>query len=533
MYDDIESIVKYASVPQSRPLIMCEYAHAMGNSTGNLQEYWDAIESHDQLQGACIWDWVDQGYLKKDDNGNSFFAYGGDYGPSGTPSDSNFCTNGLVLPDRTPHPALNEVKKVYQYVKIKPVDMTKGTILIKNMYDFISLDHFDIQWSIARDADVLVKGTIRGPKIPPHGEKEFTLNIASIDPLPGSEYFLNFSIRTKTATELVPKDFEVASEQLLIPYSKEKKAVTQKATLEVVWSKDRKNLKVTGVDFAVQFDTLAGAVTFLEYGGNSFLTRGPLPNFWRAPTDNDFGNKMHKRLGVWKEASDDRTVRRFLVSQPDRSEVNIKVTFELAGVHAPLQVDYTIFGSGDIIISETIDPGARELPELPRFGMNLRMKEGFNQVKWYGRGPFENYWDRNTAAYVGVYESTVADMFFPYVRPQESGTRTDVRWMSLTNDEGDGILICGLPLVSLSALPYSIEELDYTLSKHRHPVDLEKKNYIDINIDLHQMGVGGNDSWGAKPLGKYRLFTGPYSYSYRIRPINSSMDPMKLSKEKF
>lgn len=491
------------------------------------------IESHPQLQGGSIWDWVDQGIQQKDDKGRIYYAYGGDFGPPGMPSDSNFCINGLVLPDRTPHPALYELKKVYQYIGIKPVDGSFGKISVKNKYDFISTNNLDIQWKLTGDDQVIASGIIEQPDIAPKGEKTFELGLPVVEPLPGVEYFLNFSVTTRESSGLVPKGHEVAGEQIPLPWKAEVKPVKDKASLETVWSKDRKMLTVSGVDLLVMFDTLTGTMTSLEFNRKQFLTRGPEPNFWRAPIDNDFGNQMQKRCAVWKEASILRVVKFFKVAKPAKGEVHITVDFLLGNSRIPYRVTYVIYGTGDIIISAEIDPGAAELPELPRFGMNFRIPAEFSQVKWYGRGPFENYWDRHTAAFVGVYESKVNDLGFPYLRPQENGTRTDIRWMSLTNEDGIGLMIAGLPLISASALPFTTSQLDYTENGFRHTIDLVPNDFIDLNIDYRQTGVGGNDSWGARPLPVYTLFSGKYTYSFRIRPINQNNDPMKISKVVF
>lgn len=533
MYPDIEYLAEYASKPQPRPLIMCEYAHCMGNSTGNLKDYWDVIESYPQLQGGSIWDWVDQGYEKKDASGKIYYAYGGDYGPPGTPSDSNFCINGLVLPDRTPHPALYEVKKVYQYIDIKPVDAEKGIFTVKNKYDFISAAHFDIHWSLVEDGQAITSGIIEKPEIAPHSEKQIILAFPVIKPRAGAEYFLNFSVKTRESSGMIPTGHEVASEQIRLVWKAEVMPVKDKAFLEIVWSKDLKILDITGVDFLVRFDTLSGTILTLEMNGKKYLARGPEPNFWRAPVDNDFGNRMQKRCLVWKDASNSRTVSSFKAEQISHGIVKVTVVYSLGEKHFPYTSTYTIYGTGDIIISGEMDPGAAELPELPRFGMNFRVPSTFSLVKWYGRGPYENYWDRHTASFVGVYENQVNDLFFPYLRPQENGYRTDIRWMTLTDDSGDGLLIAGSPLFCASALPFTVSQLDYTDNEFRHTVDLIPNDFIDVNVDYKQTGVGGNDSWGARPLQKYTLKSGKYSYSYRIRPIHKNIDPMKASKVVF
>ncbi len=533
MYPDVEYLAEYASKPQDRPLIMCEYAHSMGNSTGNLKEYWDVIEAHPQLQGGSIWDWVDQGIGQKDDEGRIYYAYGGDFGPPGTPSDSNFCINGLVLPDRTPHPALYEVKKVYQYIDIQSSAPEEGIITVRNKYDFINLRDFDIHWNLMEDGISRASGVIPAPDVPAGGQKDFTIILPDIQPVPGAEYFLNFNVKTRAASGLVPAGHEVASEQILLGWAKEVEQKKEKGNLELVWSKDRSNLDVTGVDFFVRFDATTGNMTSLRFNGTSFLESGPVPNFWRAPIDNDFGNRMPKRCAVWKDASNSRELKDFQAEKLQFGEARVTVEYLLGHARIPFEVIYHIYSSGDVIITGAIDPGAMELPEMPRFGFNLRVPEAFGHVKWYGRGPFENYWDRNSAAFVGIYESNAEGLYFPYVRPQENGARTDIRWMLLSDGNGEGLLIDGLPLFSASALRFTISQLDYTESRHRHTADLVPNDFIDVNVDYRQTGVGGNDSWGARPLPAYTLPAGMYEFRFRIRPVNRNMDPMKLSKAVF
>jgi beta-galactosidase len=532
MYPDIEYLEDYASQPRERPLIMCEYSHSMGNSTGNLQDYWDVIEKNRQLQGGSIWDWVDQGFLQKNQDGEAYFAYGGDFGPPGMPSDSNFCTNGLVLPDRTPHPALFEVKKVYQYIKILPEDIENGQIRIKNMYDFLDLSHVDVKWALMANGHPFIQGVIEKPDVKPGEEKVFTISAPKITPAPGTEYFFDFHVVTRQAYTLIPKGFEIASEQIQLPWFSPLEPFPHKASLEIVWSPDKKFLDIVGISMTIRFNTTDGTITSWMHEGKELISQGPYPNYWRGPTDNDHGNRMQKRLAVWKEASHRRMVKQFKVWQPDPRVVHCAVEFALMGARVIHKIEYIMLGTGDVIIKSSMDPGAAELPELPRFGINLKIPAEFDQVKWFGRGPFENYCDRNTAALVGLYESSADQMFFPYVRPQESGTRTDVRWAALTNGAGEGLLITGEPYFSFSALPYTMDDLDYSVSRHRHPVDLEKKNFIDLNVDYRQMGVGGNDSWGARPLQKYTLYSQPYEYSFRLRPLSKGTDPEKIYKEK-
>ena len=499
MYARPWSIEEYATEKQERPLILCEYAHAMGNSSGNLQEYWDIIEKYDQLQGASVWDWVDQGLLKKNKKGQEYFAYGGDFGPPGVPSDSNFCINGLVGPDRTPHPGLIELKKVYQYVQIDPVSASGGSIIVRNMYDFKTLDHVDINWEFVGDNKVFVKGTLDSKGIKPQEEKRFNIQLPMMPYKAGVEYFLNFSVVTNTEEGLIPAGHEIASEQIILAPPMEVKTIEPKGTLEIVWSKNRQKVRVTGVDMALEFDTLKGALVSWQSNGKQLLRGAVYPNFWRAPIDNDYGFDMPMRNRVWKKASKSREVRSFEATRKSPHEIQVSVVYYLESIKHEMRVNYNILGNGEVRISSYLNTGAAELTELPRFGFNMNINDKYHNVTWFGRGPHENYSDRNKSAFVGLYEKSVDEMYFPYVRPQENGTRTDIRWMALSDDDGEGIMILGDPLFSGSASYYTIDDLDYDVSQKRHTVDLVKNDFIDLNIDLAQMGVGGNTSWGARP----------------------------------
>jgi len=533
MYASPDFIEKYAAQQHERPLILCEYAHAMGNSCGNLQDYWDIIEAHDQLQGGSVWDWVDQGILMTDDSGQEYFAYGGDFGPPDVPNDSNFCINGLVTSDRKPYPGLIELKKVYQYVQFEAIDLMNGEILIRNMYDFIGLDRVNIAWKLMADQHTIEEGKIEHEDIAPHAETIYQLNLPEINPEAGVEYFLNFSVISNRNYSFIPAGYELATEQFKLPYTADKKSVQPKGTLEIVWSKNRQQARIIGVDIAIEFDTVQGTITSWQYNGLQLLRQGPQPNFWRAPTDNDFGNHMDKRSDVWKRATKNQVIRRCIVEQLTPHEVQITVIRYLESVKHEITQRFNLLGNGEITVTNQLNTGAAELPELPRFGVNMRIPGAFDQLSWYGRGPHENYIDRNTSAFVGVYEKTVDELYVPYVRPQENGTRTDIRWMALKNSDGNGVMILGDPLFSASALFYTVDDLDYRESQNNHPTDLTKNNFIDLNIDLKQRGVGGNNSWGAKPLPAYRLAAGEYVFTFRLRPIRQNGDLMKLSKVQF
>ncbi|MBP6977974.1 MAG: DUF4981 domain-containing protein [Lentimicrobiaceae bacterium] len=520
MYDNTWSLSMYASHRMSRPLILCEYAHSMGNSTGNLQDYWDVIEKYPQLQGGSIWDWVDQGYLVKDKQGNPYYAYGGDFGPPGTPSDGNFCCNGLVSPDRTPHPALTEVKKVYQYIQIKPVDMDSGIIRVINKHDFIDLSYVDIEYSLMADGRQEAGGRIGQLDIPAHGEKEFSIPIPVGILDTDRECFVNFRIITREDQPFRPAGSVVASEQLAFPRKQTAEPVKVREGQKLNLDLQQDDPIIRGNGFRIIFDRQTGTIASWKYLETELIKEGPLPNYWRAPTDNDFGNGMEKRCAIWKQASQDRRVDKFEVRQVSESTVEVSVAYAFPGNEIHQQVTYLVYASGDIEVTSTIDPGNVSLPEMPRFGMKMKVNRVLGFLEWYGRGPHENYCDRNTSAFVGIYQSTPAEQYFPYIRPQENGYKTDTRWLTLTDHQGIGLKITGLPLFGFSALPYTIENLDQgTRKNYRHTCDLVPADFYEVMIDQKQMGVGGDDSWGARPHKQYQIPAGEYTFSFRLTPI--------------
>ncbi len=522
MYASIGHMIKYASDPKhTKPLIQCEYAHSMGNSTGNLQDYWDVIEKYDRLQGGVIWDWVDQGFVKETPNGQKYWAYGGDYGPEDVPSDQNFCINGLVNPDRSPHPALREVKKVYQNIGLKTTDIMNGKVEVFNKYFFTNLNEFDILWSLSEEGKIIDKGEISGPDIPPRTSKMFTIPFSKSKLKKNRENFLNFSVRLNKEKPLLAKDFEIASEQLPLPLKREPEAVNISDISELKIKEDKKQVVMSGDLFEITFDKSTGMLTAYKYDGHLLLENGPEPNFWRAPIDNDFGFKIRKKLGIWEQAGPNRELQDFRIENKDKKQVNIIVKFVLPDVQSTYQTSYTVYGNGEILIKNSFQPGKKELPVLPRFGMRMTLPKELKHVIWYGRGPQENYQDRKTASYVGEYEKTVDELYFSYISPQENGNRTDTRWIVFKSDKGYGLTATGMPLLSWSALPYTQEDLSQESRGTMHTYDLHKRDFISVNLDYKQMGVGGDNSWGAWPHEKYRIPAKEYSYEFKLSPLKN------------
>jgi len=527
MYRTVQHLEEYLRKGlENRPLIMCEYAHAMGNSVGNLQDYWDFFDKHKELQGGFIWDWVDQGLLKTNEEGEEFWAYGGDYGPPDTPSDRNFCINGLVFPDRKIHPHLWEVKKVYQYIKVRPVDLKKGEVEIFNTYDFTNLTTVEMEWTIIGDDELIAEGKFPKLDVLPHHSKAIRLPFPEIKPSPGVEYFLKLSFSLKDEAPPIPKGYEVAWEQYKLPFYEPGPKIDLSQSSELTLDKTGEFFRINGQNFTISVDKNTGEITSYAFQATELIKTGPVPNFWRAPTDNDFGWGMPRRLGIWRDAAAKRTVDKVTINKINTQEIQVNIATTLPTASAKYYTTYRILGSGDIIINNSFEPANTNLPEMPRFGMKMTLPVEFENIAWYGRGPHENYWDRKTGATVGVYSGKVIDLYHPYIRPQENGNKTDVRWVALTDNKDTGLLAVGLPLLSISALPFMDEDFDPGLEKQqRHTYNVKKRDLITLKLDYKQMGVGGDTSWGdrARAHPEYRLPVRGYSYSFILRPYARSM----------
>lgn len=543
MYMRIPDMVKYAESNPNRPLIQCEYAHAMGNSVGNFQDYWDVIEKYDVLQGGFIWDWVDQGLLTKNDKGEEFWAYGGDFGPDDVPSDGNFCNNGLVDPDREPKPHLLEVKKVYQNIAIEAIDPNKGIIKISNKYAFIPLSGFDFTWTLQEDGVTIKSGAIDQLDLHSGESKELSLSY-SIDKKAGSEYFLNVYAKTKKEENLVPKGHTVAYEQFEISNSKTivPSESSPKTQLKIV--KGENDIIIQGANFSALFSKTNGNLEQYTVNGKEMLLHGLVPDFWRAPIDNDFGNNLHKRSKIWRKAGERKSEVSVKIKK-EKTHIAISAAMVLNDQEgksiANYKTTYLVYDNATIVVSNEFSKTDATLPEIVRMGMNLQMPRSYDQMTWFGRGPQESYWDRKTAAMVGKYSGSVQDQFQAYLRPQENGNKTDVRWMTITNEAGAGLLFIGEQLINVSASHTIMEDLESpertdgrqqkgVKPVNRHTTDVKFRNLTSVNIDYKQMGVGGDDSWGAKTHPEYRLTESTYSYTFVICPFSKGDDATEKAK---
>ena len=532
MYASIGQLEAYAKKYSDRPYILCEYAHAMGNSVGNLKEYWDMIYKYDVLQGGFIWDWVDQGLIKRTDSGQEYWAYGGDFGPKDVPSEGNFCLNGLVDPDRRPKPSLYEVKKVYQNIRFTEIDKSTGKFKVENLFHFTDTQEFIFEWQLMENGQVVAEGTLAPLEIAPGVSKEVSLPLPKNTDL-SKEIILTISAKTVMEKNLLPKGHEIAWEQFLLhtPKPELQKNSDQKITITA----DEKNMLVSSQAVKAVFDKSTGIMKELSYGNENILheEQGFSPNFWRAPTDNDFGNGMQKRCQVWRYATKNRHLNS-ITSAMKGNEAEITVLYDLKDpkqkTMASYKVIYSFAGDGTLTVINEYDKLLNDLPETPRIGLNFQITRHMNQMSWYGKGPYESYWDRKTGAKVGIYKGSVSDQYWAYLRPQENGNKSDVRWVSFLNSDGKGIQITGLPTVDVSAHHQIMEDFesfernyvhgrDDDSIKNRHTIDVPVRDLISINVDYRQMGVGGDNSWGARPHPEYLLKDKKYTFTFIIKPI--------------
>jgi beta-galactosidase len=496
----------------------------MGNSTGNIADLWDVIydRKNIQLQGGYIWDWIDQALVKNDEDGNEFWAYGGDYGPPGTPTDGNFLCNGLISADYTPHPALYEVKYAYQNIRFKAEeDISQGLVTVINYFDFTDLTDYEIEWTLSENGRKIDKGIIEGLNLNPHERRTVKIPFTNTPSTNGTEQFLDLSVKLKRDMPFRPEGFEVAHEQFIIsPWKPERQVpVSDK---KVVVREDNSHIIVDGINFTVKFKKETGELICYEINGVNLIAKGPGQNFWRAPNDNDKGSNMIGRLGIWRTATSSVRLRSVKVDGQDGFSASVVAEYDLAEVNSTATLVYKIEGDGTITVLNHFVPGEEGLPEMPRIGLRMEMPSEFDNLMWFGRGPHENYIDRNRSAFVGLYSGKVGDQYFNYVRPQENGYKTDVRWFEVRNSNGNGLRFTAtMPeTVGFSTLHNPLEDFDQvTHDDLRHTSDIQKKNRTYICIDKLMMGVAGDNSWGARPYPEYSVPSKEYTWSFKIIPV--------------
>lgn len=519
MYHRIPQMKAFTESDDPRPMILCEYSHSMGNSTGNLADYWDLIESHPQLQGGFIWDWRDQGIEATLPDGGTYWAYGGAFGPEDTPSDGSFALNGLLFTDGSPTPALEEVKKVYEYLDFSGELLHQGQVGITNNYHFRSTGGLTFSWQLFADGEVVREGSVQPDQPIAAGQSgAVALPTGEWHAEPGKEYYVNIYARTAQGRGLVEKGHVVAREQFLwaAPASTEIGAEEAgQESLRMTTTND--DIRIEGERFTIIFDGQRGFLKTYVYRGRHLIEDGLKPDFWRAPTSNDQGDGLPGRARVWKEVERHRKLTNMETETRSDGSIHIQSQSVFTNTGSSFDTDYIVHGNGAIEVDSRFEAASDSLPELPRMGMRLRVPGRYKTLEWYGRGPHENYWDRKTSAFVGRYAGSVSNQFVPYMTPQENGNKTDVRWARLLDTQQSGLMVRGLsgPL-SVSAHHYTTEDLQRGLDYY---YQVPQRDMVELHIDYKQRGVGGDNSWGNMPLDKYRLLDRSYRYRFLLKPV--------------
>jgi len=572
-YPDVAWLEEVGREGTDRPIVPSEYSHAMGNSNGNLAAQWDAIYKYPNLQGGYIWDWVDQGLDQVDENGRHYWAYGGDFGVD-APSDGNFLCNGIVAPDRTPHPAMAEVKYAHQNVGFETIDLAAGKFLVKNRFYFTGLKKYQINYAVKANGKVVRKGKTF-LDIEPQGSQELTVNVAGLKPKAGTEYFVNFWVTTTEPEILIPVGHEIASEQFRLPI--EPLAVAEhKASGKTSVTTEGDEVKVTSPRMQFVFNKKSGLVTSYKVNGTEYFTEGfgIQPNFWRGPNDNDYGNGQPKREQIWKQSSKNFNVAD-VITEADGNNTILTANYLLAAgnlyivkytiypdgvVHTDITFTSTNMEAGKTEVSEatlmaTFSPGQQEARRaasklvVPRIGVRFRLPADMNQVEYFGRGPGENYIDRQRASHIDLYKTTADAMYTDnYVRPQENGHRTDTRWVELTRKNGKGLKIVADQTIGFNALRNSVEDFDSeeavgklrqwnnftpeeianrkeedaknVLRHMTHVNDITPRNFVEVCVDMKQQGVAGFNSWGDRPLPEHTMPANQeYKWGFTLIPV--------------
>ena len=529
MYLDYKHCEEYCTNNPPKPLIQCEYAHSMGNSDGGFKEYWDLIRKYPNYQGGFIWDFVDQSPHWKNADSLDIYAYGGDFNRYDV-SDKNFLDNGLISPDRRPNPHFDEVTYIYQSIWATPVDLKNGEVNIYNENFFKDLSDCYAKWELLADGETVQSGIIQDINVAPQETKSFKIPYDLSFAGNGKEVLLNILFKQKNEKGLIPAGYIVARNQLVInPYTALKLELADETDCKncpvdplIVEDNDVNYLIIGNSTTHLEFDKRGGFLCKYDVGGTEMLSRDGMltPNFWRAPTDNDMGASLQIKMKVWRNPELKMTA---LTHQQTGDFIEVKADYEIPAVSATLSLTYLINSKGVIKVTQKLDADeSAKVPDLFRFGMQMQMPEKFEFIEYYGRGPIENYIDRNNSTFIGKYRQTVDEQFYPYIRPQETGTKTDIRWWQLKNISGTGLEFIGETPFSASALHYTIESLDDGDEKdQRHSPEAPKAHLTNFCIDKVQYGLGCINTWGALPMEKYRLPYGDYEFSFIIKPVRA------------
>ena len=547
MYPSIERLEKYAKSNPSRPAIMIEYAHAMGNSVGNLKDYWQVIEEYDVLQGGFIWDWVDQSLEYVNEDGIKYWAYGIDFHPD-LPTDGNFLNNGLMNPNREPHPHAFEVKKVYQAIRFHQQEQNNLKFSVENRYDFIDIAKFDLHWKIEADGKLYAQGQQALPSVKPSDSAALSLKLPKLPASDNKEYFITLSAVISEPQGLLNTGHELAFEQFALPVAFASKTNSAPDSLLKMTKLKESNNNITfsNKQTTISFNKVNGWLSQLNHQNETLLLEPLKANFWRAPTDNDLGNDMPSWAGIWQNAANNLNLDSFTEKKISNG-FEISTKYSSADFDGYYHVSYTVKNNGQIIVDVNFTlASGQKLAKLPRFGMQLTMPGKFKKLSWFGRGPHESYVDRKTSAAISLYKSLVNEQIHHYARPQENANKTDVRWIALKNNQGIGLLAQGEKLLSASAWPYKQSDIDFIKGKDgtasasglvpvttKHGAEVPIRDLVTVNIDHKQMGVGGDTSWGRLVHEQYTIPAKDYRYRFTLVPFDeSTKDIAKLARSR-
>ncbi len=536
MYEDYEKNINYLENDPKYPLIQCEYAHAMGNSMGGLKEYWDLIRKYPSYQGGFIWDFVDQSIHWTGKNGVGIYAYGGDFNPY-DPTDNNFCDNGIVSPDRGYNPHAYEVRYIYQNIWTSAKDLAKGEVEVYNEYFFRDLSNFYMVWELLVEGKSVQSGVVVDLDVEPGERKVISLDVDTKSLCTNKETMLNVSYKLKKAEFLLPAGEVIAYDQMVVnPYKFSDLEITNKTIVNnvipspkvvgnyerLIQAVDSHYLIVVGEGFQVDFAQKDGFISRYLVNGVEMLEKDSQirPNFWRAPVDNDYGANTPVKYSVWKNP----TIKLSELSHKEENGlVVVSAAYKIVEVNATLNMTYTINNEGVIKVAQSLKAdSSKKVANMFRFGVKMDMRKMFDEIEFYGRGPFENYSDRNNASKVGRYRQDVEDQYYPYIRPQESGTKSDIRWWRVINQSGFGLEFESNAPFSASALNYSMESLDDgDVKDQRHSQEVSPIDYTEVLVDKLQSGLGCENSWRALPIEKYRMPYKDYDFEFIIRPVSN------------
>jgi beta-galactosidase len=527
MYAKPWDIRKYLASKPKKPLILCEYEHMMGNSGGTMQAYRDLFYIHPQFQGGFIWDWVDQSLLVKRPDGTSYYGYPGNF--EADKIEYSF-TDGLMSSARKPNPHAFELKKAYEPVSVTLADAARGVVELTNRLDFTDTSNLAFSWRIEEDGKVIATGTQDVPPVAPRASAQVRIALPEFARRAGAEYFLTIETRTRAAHNLVPADhlvgwsqFKLADGPRIAGQAAEQGAVRT--------TEDQGSFQIETAAARFGFEKGTGLLTLIEAGGRNLLAAPLRPHFWRAMTDNDLGAGLDTRLAPWKTMADQSRLVSWRARKGADGGANVETSHVLGQDAVRFDTRYRIASDGTLAVEVHFVPLKSDLPFMPRLGMRFLLADDLDRVEWFGNGPGESYADRRHSSLVGRYSGAIADQYYSYVRPQESGNKVDLRWMALHGAAArGGLLITGQPWFSGGVLPYTTADLDHDPKKQKHADEIVRRRNAEVHVDMRQMGLGGDDSWRSTAHAENLIYPRDYRYSFTLAPLAAGTDPNDLAR---